>query len=98
MFKAVKEVLHLPKGVAPAKKCRGRKKASVDGIGTAMGSFDKWAGKKIKAAKKAAEKKKQGQSNANLGRQWGTNLSAQYDNDGKNIFPEPRGYAKDGGH
>jgi hypothetical protein len=26
--------------------------------------------------------KKQGQSNANLGRQWGTNLSAQYDNDG----------------
>jgi hypothetical protein len=54
-----------------------------------MGSFDKWAGKKIRAsqkmmkkAAKAAEAKKQGQSNSNLGRQWDTNLSAQYDNDG----------------
>jgi hypothetical protein len=69
-----------------------------------MGSFDKWAGKKIKAAKKAAEKKKQGQTNANLNlSQFRLSVKAPqvyptYDNDGKNIFPEPRGYAKDGGH
>jgi hypothetical protein len=50
------------------------------------------------AWEKKQKAKKQGQSNSNLGRQWDTNLSAQYDNDGKNIFPEPRGYAKDGGH
>jgi len=48
--------------------------------------------------------KKQGQSNANLNlSQFRLSVKApqvypKYDNDGKNIFPEPRGYAKDGGH
>ena len=66
-----------------------------------MSNFDKWAGKKIRAAKKA---KQQGQTNANLNRAQFL-ISTRYptvyplvDNDGKNIFPEPRGYAKDGGH
>jgi hypothetical protein len=70
-----------------------------------MGKDEDWARKAkaksdwIKKQKaKKADAKQQGQSNANLGRQWETNLSRQYDNDGKNIFPEPRGYAKDGGH
>jgi hypothetical protein len=86
------------------KKCRGRKKASADGIGTTMAEFDAWAGKKIRAAKKAAEAKRQGQTNANLNlSQFRLSVKApqvypKYDNDGKNIFPEPRGYAKDGGH
>ena len=31
---------------------------------------------------KKQKAKKQGQSNSNLGRQWETNLSRQYDNDG----------------
>jgi hypothetical protein len=34
------------------------------------------------AWEKKQKAKKQGQSNSNLGRQWDTNLSAQYDNDG----------------
>jgi hypothetical protein len=76
-----------------------------------MAEFDKWAGKKIRAsqkmmkkASKAAEAKKQGQTNANLNlSQFRLSVKApqvypKYDNDGKNIFPEPRGYAKDGGH
>jgi hypothetical protein len=69
-----------------------------------MAQFDRWAGKKIRASKKAAEKKKQGQTNANLNlSQFRLSVKApqvypKYDNDGKNIFPEPRGYAKDGGH
>ena len=66
-----------------------------------MGSFDKWAGKKIRAAKKA---KQQGQTNANLNlSQFRLSVKApmvypMVDNDGKNIFPEPRGYTKFGGH
>lgn len=60
-----------------------------------MGSFDKWAGKKIKAAKKA---KKQGQSKTNLGRQFGTPLSRMYDNDGNPVEKEPKGYTPFGGH
>ena len=44
-----------------------------------MSEFDKWAGKKIRASQK---KKKQGQTNANLGQQWDTPLSRMYDNDG----------------
>jgi hypothetical protein len=76
-----------------------------------MAEFDKWAGKQIRAnqkkmqkAAKAAEAKKQGQTNANLNlSQFRLSVKApqvypKYDNDGKNIFPEPRGYAKDGGH
>jgi hypothetical protein len=54
-----------------------------------MASFDEKAGNTIRAnqrrmkkAAKAAEAKKQGQTNANLGRQWETSLSRQYDNDG----------------
>jgi hypothetical protein len=69
-----------------------------------MSEFDKWAGKKIRASKRAAAKKKQGQTNANLNlSQFRLSVKApmvypMVDNDGKNIFPEPRGYAKDGGH
>jgi hypothetical protein len=46
--------------------------------------MDYWAGKTIRAnqRKKAKAAKKQGQTNANLGRQWETSLSRQYDNDG----------------
>jgi len=68
-----------------------------------MAEFDKWAGKKIRAAKKAAAKK-QGQTNANLNlSQFRLSVKApmvypMVDNDGKNIFPEPRGYTKFGGH
>jgi hypothetical protein len=49
-----------------------------------MVSFDKKAGNTIRAnqKKKAKAAKKQGQTNANLGRQWETSLSRQYDNDG----------------
>jgi|LakMenEpi03Aug12_release.lakeMendotaPanAssembly.Ray.scaffolds.fasta_scaffold574580_2 hypothetical protein len=69
-----------------------------------MTSDDLWAGKKIRASRRAAEKKKQGQTNANLNlSQFRLSVKApmvypMVDNDGKNIFPEPRGYAKDGGH
>ena len=76
-----------------------------------MASFDEKAGNTIRAnqrrmkkAAKAAEAKKQGQTNANLNlSQFRLSVKApqvypKYDNDGKNIFPEPRGYAKDGGH
>ena len=53
---------------------------------------------------KKQKAKKQGQTNANLNlSQFRLSVKApqvypKYDNDGKNIFPEPRGYAKDGGH
>jgi hypothetical protein len=76
-----------------------------------MAEFDKWAGKQIRAnqkkmqkAAKAAEAKKQGQTNANLNlSQFRLSVKApqvypKYDNDGKNIFPEPRGYTPFGGH
>ena len=76
-----------------------------------MASFDEKAGNTIRAnqrrmkkAAKAAEAKKQGVTNANLNlSQFRLSVKApqvypKYDNDGKNIFPEPRGYAKDGGH
>lgn len=71
-----------------------------------MTSFDKKAGNTIRAnqRKKAKAAKKQGQTNANLNlSQFRLSVKApmvypMVDNDGKNIFPEPRGYAKDGGH
>jgi hypothetical protein len=56
------------------------------------------------AWEKKQKAKKQGQTNANLNlSQFRLSVKApqvypKYDNDGKNIFPEPRGYAKDGGH
>jgi hypothetical protein len=56
------------------------------------------------AWEKKQKAKKQGVTNANLNlSQFRLSVKAPqvyptYDNDGKNIFPEPRGYAKDGGH
>ena len=49
-----------------------------------MGSDEDYARRAVRKAKweKKQKAKKQGQSNANLGRQWDTNLSGQYDNDG----------------
>ena len=86
------------------KKAAARKNRLAVGRRVIMSEFDKWAGKKIRASKRAAEKKKQGQTNANLNlSQFRLSVKAPtvypvVDNDGKNIFPEPRGYTKFGGH
>lgn len=70
-----------------------------------MGSFDRWAHRKIRASQRAKQMKKAQKYNPNLNSsQWPkpginpvtghTELSAMYDNDGNPIHDEPKGYFK----
>jgi hypothetical protein len=64
------------------KKCWAVKNCLAVVLRSIMPSFDKWAGKKIKAAQKMGKLKLQGQTKSNLGPQFETNLSRMYDEDG----------------
>lgn len=69
-----------------------------------MSEFGGRIKREISKQKFKQKKKQQGVTNANLNlSQFRLSVKApmvypMVDNDGKNIFPEPRGYAKDGGH
>jgi hypothetical protein len=86
------------------KKAAARKNRLAVGRRVIMSDFGERIKREINKQKFKQKKKQQGVTNANLNlSQFRLSVKApmvypMVDNDGKNIFPEPRGYTKFGGH